>query len=580
VRPRRWTHLIAAGHRRIAHLAGTRRDGSERRAAFVAAIAAAAGLEPGRSSTATSPRRAGRRRPSGCLADPDVTAVFCASDRMAVGLLHAAHQRGIAVPDDLSVVGFDDLTWARYLCPPLTTVRQPGREMGRAAARLVLDGPVDADAEATPARDARRSSCAPRPPPPAPRAVARPSGEPSGPEEVIATGHPGPPMTPWATPPPNEGACMRRTLSLIVALLVLTVASAQSLTFWTTEEQPERMATQERIAADFEAATGISVAVVPVTESQLGERMTAAFAAGDLPDVVFHPVNYTLGWAEAGILDTAAATEVIDDLGARHLRRRRARPDVASTASTPPSRPTAGPSCCSTAPTCSRSGPGAAHHYEAILAAVERCTTRPNMYGFVAATDPSQDYMMQVFEHFALANGVQLVDDDGNVTLDTPAMVETLEFYKALAEPARRATSTGCSRASSTRTASAAMIVWSPFILTSWSACATQFPCRPTRRTTAGWLAEQHRLRDQHRRPEQPGRAPAGRRSTSASPSTPTSTPPRRSSSTSLTDGYLDWLSMAAEGKFPVRSGTPSSRTSSSEGGRPRDRRRPLRAAR
>lgn len=134
-------HLIALGHRRIAHLAGTRRDGRERLAAFRAALGAA-GLEPGPIVEGDFTEQGGEAAAEAVLADPDVTAVFCANDRMAVGLLHAAHHRGLHVPGDVSVVGFDDLTWTRYLWPPLTTVRQPGREMGRAAARLVLDGPV------------------------------------------------------------------------------------------------------------------------------------------------------------------------------------------------------------------------------------------------------------------------------------------------------------------------------------------------------------------------------------------------------------------------------------------------------
>ncbi|MDN3720712.1 extracellular solute-binding protein [Roseibium salinum] len=58
------------------------------------------------------------------------------------------------------------------------------------------------------------------------------------------------------------------------------------------------------------------MSVIPVSESDLGTRATAAFAAGDLPDVIYHTVQYALPWAEAGILDTEAATEVFEKLGA------------------------------------------------------------------------------------------------------------------------------------------------------------------------------------------------------------------------------------------------------------------------
>ncbi len=71
------------------------------------------------------------------LNDPP-TAVFVTSDVVAVGAIDAAKQRGYSVPDDISFVGFDDLPLTNYLTPPLTTVRQPGIEIGRLAAETLL----------------------------------------------------------------------------------------------------------------------------------------------------------------------------------------------------------------------------------------------------------------------------------------------------------------------------------------------------------------------------------------------------------------------------------------------------------
>src|SRR5436190_1079222 len=67
------------------------------------------------------------------------TAIFAGSDQQAFGLYEAARQRGLRVPQDLSVVGFDDLPVSRWVPPPLTTVRQPLDEMGRAAAQMLGD---------------------------------------------------------------------------------------------------------------------------------------------------------------------------------------------------------------------------------------------------------------------------------------------------------------------------------------------------------------------------------------------------------------------------------------------------------
>ena len=70
------------------------------------------------------------------LADPP-SAIFAGSDQQALGVYEAARQRDLRVPQDLSVVGFDDLPMSRWSAPPLTTVRQPLAEMGRVAAEML-----------------------------------------------------------------------------------------------------------------------------------------------------------------------------------------------------------------------------------------------------------------------------------------------------------------------------------------------------------------------------------------------------------------------------------------------------------
>jgi len=66
------------------------------------------------------------------------TAVFAANDQMALGLLRALHESGIRVPEDVSVVGFDDLPESGFFTPPLTTVRQDFRELGQRTMALIL----------------------------------------------------------------------------------------------------------------------------------------------------------------------------------------------------------------------------------------------------------------------------------------------------------------------------------------------------------------------------------------------------------------------------------------------------------
>ena len=86
---------------------------------------------------------------------------------------------------------------------------------------------------------------------------------------------------------------IKKTIITVCALIFfISNISFADITFWTTEVQPARMAKQEAMAKDFEAKTGIKVEVIPVEEKDLGTRATAAAAAGDLPDVIYHTLQY------------------------------------------------------------------------------------------------------------------------------------------------------------------------------------------------------------------------------------------------------------------------------------------------
>jgi DNA-binding LacI/PurR family transcriptional regulator len=86
------------------------------------------------------------------IQDPP-TAVFCYNDVTAIGLIHAARQAGLSLPGDLAVVGFDDILFARYVHPALTTIAQPIAELGRQAVETVLALLADQDADRPPAAD-------------------------------------------------------------------------------------------------------------------------------------------------------------------------------------------------------------------------------------------------------------------------------------------------------------------------------------------------------------------------------------------------------------------------------------------
>jgi DNA-binding LacI/PurR family transcriptional regulator len=132
-------HLIGLGHRRIIHLAGPRDwiEAEERMQGFLREVSdAALVVDPPIEGdwTADFGYRAGRE----LAGRRDFTAVFCSSDLMALGLLHAFREAGVRVPDDVSVVGFDDVPEAAHFWPPLTTIRQDFSGVGRRAVGLIL----------------------------------------------------------------------------------------------------------------------------------------------------------------------------------------------------------------------------------------------------------------------------------------------------------------------------------------------------------------------------------------------------------------------------------------------------------
>ena len=135
-------HLIDLGHERIAMLSGTEQLGLtiDRESGYRAAMSSAGlgvadgwvidgGLSIDGARSATRRLLQHRQRPS---------AIFCAADEMAFGCLHEIKQHGLSVPEDISIVGFDDMRYAAIADPPLTTVSQPTKQIGQRAMQMVL----------------------------------------------------------------------------------------------------------------------------------------------------------------------------------------------------------------------------------------------------------------------------------------------------------------------------------------------------------------------------------------------------------------------------------------------------------
>jgi LacI family transcriptional regulator len=137
------THLLDHGHRRIAFVAGPDhlRTSHLRLAGYRGALADAGVLsDPDLVESGLFTTEGGAKATASLLArSPDLTAIFAANDVMAFGVLHELSDRGLRVPDDVSVAGFDDISMARFALSPLTTVRVPMGELGQQGAQLVFE---------------------------------------------------------------------------------------------------------------------------------------------------------------------------------------------------------------------------------------------------------------------------------------------------------------------------------------------------------------------------------------------------------------------------------------------------------
>src|SRR4051794_22386593 len=147
-------HLLDLGHVTVHHLAGPQRwfAARDRLRGWRTALAARDRAQPPVIEgdwSASSGYTAGRE----LAVAGDVTAVFAANDDMAVGLIRALLEAGLRVPEDVSVVGFDDIPVSAYVTPPLTTVRQPFDAVAREGLRLLVQAIEKPDDEPAPASD-------------------------------------------------------------------------------------------------------------------------------------------------------------------------------------------------------------------------------------------------------------------------------------------------------------------------------------------------------------------------------------------------------------------------------------------
>ena len=288
-------------------------------------------------------------------------------------------------------------------------------------------------------------------------ATARAAAPPTAAPDVLVLPAP-------TTTAPDSGAVVVNTPA---APITDTESSDARLTIWVDETSPEHQAVLDQMAADFADRHGIDVAVQLVSPALLPDLVTTAVLSATLPDLILHPVEYTAGWVQDGILDAAAAETAIAQLG----------------------HDTFDPAALDLLTVNGQAGaiPSDGYHQLLLYRAdwyAERNLPPPDTYaamataaetifdseaiisGLVIPTESNLVTTHQAFEQFALANGCRLIDDAGEVIiLDEVCRVAIEHYYTTINRFSPSGVQTDTSARNALLEGRTGMIVTSPAIL-------------------------------------------------------------------------------------------------------------------
>ncbi len=204
-----------------------------------------------------------------------------------------------------------------------------------------------------------------------------------------------------------------------------------SITVWVNETSDAHEAMLDDMAADFSAEYSVDVEMVLVSPQILPDLVITAVLSDTLPDIILHPLEYSVGWAEQGVFDVAANAEALTALDPATFN-----PDALALVQTSLGQPAALPSSgyhqliIYRTDWFAQRNLAVPNSFATLSAAAEATTDRDNLIaGFVVPTEANLVTTQQIFEHMALANGCQLVDEAGELRLLEPSCAEALNFY-------------------------------------------------------------------------------------------------------------------------------------------------------
>lgn len=329
-----------------------------------------------------------------------------------------------------------------------------------------------------------------------------------------------------------------------------------SILVWSLEEQPDRLAKAQAAAAEFSEATGIEVDLVGVNEDQFPQLITAAAAAGTLPDVVGAlPLAAVRTMSSNGLVNTDVTAEILADLDPATFSPAAValtQEDGAQVAIPSDGFPL---SVIYRTDLFEAAGLPAPETYEDLLNAAETLNS-PEIAGFVAGNSPSTGYTQQVFEFFALANGCELVDDAGDVTLNSPECVEAFSAYDQLQDYTVPGAIDSTTAKTTYMGGKAAIMIWASFVLDEMAGLVNDaMPTCAECTENPQFIAENSGFVTSFSGVD--GGPVSGGDVTSWVVSVDADAEASKEFvEYFMDDAYVQWLSQAPEGKFPTRSGT------------------------
>lgn len=334
-----------------------------------------------------------------------------------------------------------------------------------------------------------------------------------------------------------------------------------TLTLWVNEKSAEHGELLAGIANDFSAKYDIHLEVIQVAPNLLPGLIDTAVISGTLPDLVFHPLEYTMGWRSRGILDATAATEAITQLDPETFD------PAALELVTEDGLVTAVPSdgykqlIIYRTDWFEQEGLAPPNSYENMLTAASTLYYTPTLTaGIVVPTESNLVTTQHVFEQMATANGCRLVDSQGEVLILHPACLEALDFYRQIVNQYSPSdVQTDISTLNAYLAGRAGLIVASPSVLPQLGGLDPLFPPRCPDCESDDFLARRSGIVTELAGGD-------GDFATSASFGEVNYLGITSAANTEaavafvdfwFNESYIDWLAVEAARKVPLRRGTP-----------------------